>query len=306
MYVHPKKPLWKRVWMERWAYVFVFLPIASFLVLFAYPVILAFVASFYNFDNFHWKPLEYPLYNYVRALRDPLLGRAFANVIELFLISWFGGQTVSLLIALMLNSLKRFGGLYRTLYYIPVVTSIVVVATLFRWLFGSDAYNPVNAVLHTLFGMEPIRWLWEPGIVIPTIAVVGMWLGLGWSIIIWTAGLNGIPIEFYETALLDGASAWQKLWYITLPLLKPIILYNAVMGFIGGMKEFGLVFTIASGTGATGMNSALATPVLMIYNYGFRQLQMGYASALAYVLTLFLLIISAIQFKVFGATNTYE
>lgn len=312
-YVHSKKSLWQRMWKGRWGYVFVLLPVAHFLVFFMYPVILALVASFYNYDNFQWKPLENPLYNYQRAVRDPFFRRAFLNVFVLFIVSWGGGQTISLMAAMALNSVRRFASLLRTLYFIPLATSVVVAAAIFKWLFGSSAHYPANLFLSKVLGLEPIRWLWDETLIMPTIGIIALWLGMAFNIVIWTAGIRGIPVEYYELALLEGATFWQKLWYITLPLLKPIIIYQTVMGVIGTMKEFTLVFTIFFvSSGELGASSSViphigaVTPVLMIYGYGFRQFQMGYASAIAYIMTAVLLVFAVIQFKFFGTTTTYE
>jgi ABC-type sugar transport system permease subunit len=297
------KNLWQRIWEERWAYVFILPKVISFVVFFAYPAIFAFYSSFFRFDNFNLMPLKGgPLYNYQRALRDPTLRRAFLNVIELFVLTFLGTQTLSLFIAVLLNGLKRFVTVFRTIYYIPVITSIVVVSTLFRWLLRSDQAGVINLVLYKLTGLGPVRWLWEEWLVIPAIAFVSVWTGLGWSIIIWTAGLKGIPREFYEAAVVDGATRWQQFWGITLPMLKPIILYQVVMGLIGGMRAFGYNFTMTNG----GPGVASMTPVLMIYNYGWLRMQQGYASAVAYVLAVVILLMTIVQFRLFGSFETYD
>jgi multiple sugar transport system permease protein len=300
--VERSKSLWRRIWEGRWAYLFILPKLISFCIFFAYPAIFALYTTFFRFDNFNLMPLKHPLYNYQRALRDPTLRRAFLNVIELFVISFLGGQSLSLFIAVLLNGLQRHVTFFRTLYYIPVVTSIVVVSTLFRWLLRGDSSGIANVVLHKLTGLGPVRWLWEEALVIPAIALVSIWQGLGWSIIIWTAGLKGIPRVFYEAATVDGASRWQQFWQITLPMLKPIILYQVVMGIIGGMKAFGYSFTMTNG----GPGVASMTPVLMIYNYGWLRMQQGYASTLAYILALVILALTLVQFRAFGSFETYD
>jgi len=297
----PKPSILQRIWKERSAYLLILIPVLGFIVFFAYPVGVALVGSFAKFDNFTMVWRADLLYNYRRAFRDPMVGRSMVNAFYLFAISWTGSQVCSLVLALAINSVRRGLGFFRTLYYIPIVTSVVTVATIFRWLFGGDPSSPINQIIGT-FGVSPIRWLWEPNMVIPVIGSIAIWLGLGFNIVIWTAGLKGIPAEYYEVARLDGATAWRQFWAITLPLLKPVIIFQAVTGFIGGMKEFGLVFTMTNG----GPSGASTTPVLMIYNYGFSQLQMGYASAIAWLLSAFLLVATVLQFRLFGRTETYD
>lgn len=297
----PKDTLWQRIWKERTAYLLVLPPVIGFLVFFAYPVVIAFIGSFTKFDSFTMVWRDDPLYNYRRAFRDPMVLRSMLNALYLFAISWTSSQVASLSIALAINSLRRGVGLFRTLYYIPMVTSIVTVATIFRWLFGGDPSGPMNQLL-SFIGLSPVRWLWDENIVIPIIGSISVWVGLGFNIVIWTAGLKGIPVEYYEAARIDGASSWRQFWSITLPLLKPVIIFQAITGFIGGMKEFGLVLVMTQG----GPSGASTTPVLMIYKYGFQQLQMGYASAIAWLLSAFLLIATVLQFRLYGRTESYE
>jgi multiple sugar transport system permease protein len=298
----PEKTLLRRIWEERWAYLFIAPPVLGFLIFFAYPAVFAFYSSFFKFNHFNFEPLAHPLDNYARAIKDPTLHRSFVNVIEMFFISFVGCQVISLFLAILIGSLKRLEGVFRTIYYIPIVTSVVVVSTLFRWFLRSDAAGIANLVLKGLTGLGPVRWLWEEWMVIPALSMVSIWTGVGGSIIVWTAGLKGIPHELYEAATIDGANRWQQFWKVTLPMLKPVVMYQAVLGFIGGMKAFGLNFTMTNG----GPGVASMTPVLMVYQYGFGRLHMGYASAVAYVLSVAILLISILQFKLFGNSELYD
>ncbi len=298
-----KKTLWQRIWKERISYLLLLPALISYFVFFAYPVVFAFIASFTNYDAFTMKALPYLLDNYDRAIiRDPYAKRALLNVLEYVVIGMIGGQSLSLLLAMGLNSLRKGVGFFRTIYYLPMVTSVVTVATIFQWLFGGDQSSPINLILNTLFNMSPVRWLYQPALVIPIIAFIAIWLGIGFNTIIWMAGLKAIPTEYYEVATIDGANGWNKFWSITLPLLKPVIIFQVVLGFIGGMKEFGLPLLLTNG----GPSGASMTPVLMVYQYGFLDLQMGYASALAYLLTLFLIAATLVQFRLFGKTESYD
>ncbi len=294
--------LWSRIWEARWMYVFIAPPVIAFLVFFIYPALFALYSSFFKFNHFKFLPLDSPFDNYTRALRDPQVRRGFLNVIELFLLSFFPGQALSLFVAVLLNNLKKAVGFFRTIYYLPMVTSTVVVSALFRWIMRSDAGGFANVLLYKLTGLGPIRWLWQEALVVPSIALISVWSGVGGGVIIWTAGLKGIPRELYEAATIDGANRWQQFWKVTLPMLKPIALYNLVMGFIGGMKAFGLNLVLTGG----GPGYASTTPVLIVYQYGFGRLQMGYASAVAYILSIVLMAISLLQFKWFGNIELYD
>lgn len=297
-----RRTLWQRIWRARTAYLLIAPAIISYLVFFFYPVAHAFVASFARYDAFTMKFDRELLYNYKRAFRDPTVPTAFLNVLRFVAVSLVGGQILALLTALFLNSLRHGVGFYRTIYYIPSITSVVTIATTFRWVFAADPSSPANLVLRT-FGLKPIRWLAQPSLFIPIAGLVAIWSGLGGSVIIWMAGLKGVPREYYEAATVDGADSWHKFWFITLPLLKPVILFQTVMGLIGGMKEFGLVFVMSSGVP---MGTANYTPVLMIYKYGFERFQMDYASALAFLLTVVLVILTLLQLKLSGREITYE
>jgi multiple sugar transport system permease protein len=298
---------WHRLWAGRLAYAFLAPPVIAFIVFLAYPAIFSMYSSFFNFNNVKFTPLDTPWENYTRALGDRIVRRAFLNVLELFAITFIVGQVLSLLIAVLLNGLKRLVGLYRTIYYLPMVTSVVIVGALFKFLLRGDPAGPLNLILNKLIGMEPVRWLSEEALMIPAVAMATIWASVGGNVIIWTAGLKGVPREIYEAATIDGANRWRQFWGVTLPMLKPIVMYQAVLGFIGGMKAFGFNFTMITPGERTGVPTAGGiTPVYLIYHYGFRRLQMGYASAVAYLLSLVILAISVLQFRFFGDPDIYD
>jgi multiple sugar transport system permease protein len=303
-----RKTLWQRAWHERAAYLLILPAFLGFVVFWLIPAAFAFIASFTKYDAFTMVWTGEPLYNYARILRDRVVGRSYLNVLQYVIITLGAGQTLALLLALALNSLRRGAALFRTIYYLPVITSIVAIATVFRWLFASDEFGIINQALKTASGLGPVRWLYEDALFIPVLSLIAIWAGFGFNTLIWMAGLRAIPPEYYEVARMDGASNWQQFWAITLPLLKPVVVFQAVLGFIGGMKEFGLVLVLTSaGTGGVGVVSdAAMTPVLMIYRYGFINFQMGYASALAFLLTLILIVVSVLQLRLYGRQETYD
>jgi len=192
-------------------------------------------------------------------------------------------------------------------FYVPVVTALVVVSAVFKWFFRSDAAGVANMVLKGLTGLGPARWLWDDWLIIPTVSMAAIWAAVGGSMIVWTAGLKGIPAELYEAAEIDGANAWRRFWGLTLPMLKPIVMYLAVLSFIEGMKSFVLnMVMVPTNTSVQMPATAGTTPVLLVYTYGFRRLQMGFASAMAFLLSIVILLISLLQFKLFGSSEIYD
>jgi ABC-type sugar transport system permease subunit len=233
--------------------------------------------------------------------------RSFINVVEMFILTFAGAQAISLFLGVLVNNLKYGQGFFRTLYYIPVVTSLVVISAVFKWFFRSDASGMMNILLKGLTGLGPVRWLWDEWLIIPSVSLASIWAAVGGAMIVWTAGLKGVPEEIYEAAEIDGASGWRKFWGVTLPMLKPIAMYQAVLSFIGGMKAFALnMVMLPTNTSVQMPPTAGTTPVLLVYVYGFRRLQMGFASAMAFLLSIVILLISLLQFKVFGSSEVYD
>jgi len=303
--ITPRKlSTWEQVWREKVSYLFIAPAYISLAVFFIYPVGLSLVASFTNYDAFNMRALPHSIFdNYVRALvRDPKVLQSFKNVLQYTLQNMFIGQTFALLLAIFLNSLRKGSRLFRTIYYLPCIASLVTVASLFSWIFGNDSSSVFNAILHTLFGFPPVRWLYTSYTVLPIMSLICIWGMMGGATIIWMAGLKTIPKEYYEAAIMDGASAWRQFWGITIPLLKPIIIYVSVTYFIGSMQEFGLPLLLTGGGPAGASN----TPNLLIYVYGWGALQMGYGAAISWLLAIVLLAVSVLQFRLFGATIAYD
>jgi multiple sugar transport system permease protein len=302
-----RQPWWRKMRADARWYLFVAPPVIGFLVFYAYPTVFAVYASFFKFNNFKFAPLANPLDNYVRAITDPVVHRAFLNVIEMFVITFVGGQILSLLVAVLVNTLRSLEGFFRTVYYLPMVTSVVVVSAVFKWFLRSDASGLVNVVVKGITGVGPVRWLWDEWLMIPSVSLASIWASVGGSMIVWTAGLKGLPEEIYEAAEIDGASAWRQFWGVTLPLLKPVAMYQAVLGFIGGMKAFALNKVMLPVSPSVNMPpTAGTTPVLLVYVYGFGRLQMGFASAVALLLSVVILLISLVQFRLFGSAEVYD
>jgi multiple sugar transport system permease protein len=301
-----RRPWWRRLG-SGWGYLFILPPVLGFFVFYAYPTFFALYASFFKFNNFKFSPLSNPFDNYRRALTDPVVHRSFLNVVEMFFITFVGAQVISLFLAVLVHTLKYWQGFFRTLYYIPMVTSVVVISAVFKWFFRSDATGMMNMILKIFTGLGPIRWLWDEWLIIPSVSLASIWAAVGGAMIVWTAGLKGLPEEIYEAAEIDGANGWRQFWGVTLPLLKPIAMYQAVLSFIGGMKAFALnMVMLPTNTSVQMPPTAGTTPVLLVYVYGFRRLQMGFASAMAFLLSIVILLLSLLQFRLFGSSEVYD
>lgn len=268
---------------------------ALFLAWTLYPLLNALVMSF-----FAWNPnpdAESPfvgIANYTRAFIDPIFWQAFGNVIYYTAVTVVGQIVLGLAVALLLN--RRFAGraLFRALYYLPVITSWVVVSFIFAYLFSTPS-GPVNWVLGDMLHLIPDTQLWfgSTTLALPTLMIQGIWKGVGWNMVIFLAGLQSIPIEFYEAAQVDGASRWALFRYITLPLLRSVISFVAVILIIGGFGTFIQVFIL---TGGAPLHS---TETLLTYAYSnaFQTFDFGYAAALTYIFAAFTLLFAVIQMR---------
>jgi multiple sugar transport system permease protein len=274
----------------RWAYLFIFPAMALFLVFTVFPVIFAFVLSFSKYDiltPIRWVGLQ----NYGRLLTDDLFWRAVGNVTYYALLYVPLMIGLSLLLAMALN--RRMPGMtfFRTLYYLPGVTSSVAAATVWSWMLQKD-FGVINQGL-SVFGIVGPAWLADSDTAMYAIVMVTLWQGLGGNIIIYLAGLQGIPRYLYEAAAIDGASPLQQFRFITLPTLRTTTFFVTFMSLIGAFQLFDQAYVMTQG----GPGYATTTPVYQIYANGFSQLRMGYASAQAFVLAVAILVISIINLR---------
>ncbi|WP_204499835.1 carbohydrate ABC transporter permease [Aquibacillus albus] len=284
-----------------WAYIFLAPQIIIFFVFSLYPIIMSYVYSFYNWTGIG--PLDefVGFENYAQLLSQPRFWNSALVSIYYIVGTTVLGVGVALILAIILNDQKLKGkGLYRTIYFLPVVTTTAIVGIIMGSIFGINGF--VNQLLLTFNIVDrPIPWLTNGPLAIIILIVIGSWKGLGINMIYWLAGLQSIPNELYESAQLDGAGFWRTLRHITLPLLKPIAAVIILLSLVSGINAFDLVKTLTGG----GPNFATETMDLFIYNFAFSaqlgggQVRMGYASAAGVLLGLFTFVIS----MVFGAAS---
>jgi multiple sugar transport system permease protein len=275
------------------AYLFILPGMLLFLVWTLYPLIYAFIMSFAEWNLI--KPSRFVgLENYRRAFDDPIFWMALKNTIFYTVVTVPGQMVLGLAIALLLDGPLRARAFFRTLYYIPVVTSWVVVSLIFTYLFNGQA-GLINWVLRDGLGVidKNINWLGEPFTAKLTIAILGIWKGVGWTMVIFLAGLQSIPSDLYEAAAVDGAGGWRRLRDITIPLIRQTTLFILVLLTIGGFQVFISVFVMTGGA------PIHRTDVMLTYMYSnaFEFLDLGYGAALSYLLAAMVFIMSMIQIR---------
>lgn len=291
------KRIFRKEAIEGWLFV---LPVVVLILTFLIgPLLVAFMLSFKQYSFLDpVTMLEAPwvgLDNYRRALTDPIFRRALLNT-TIYSLGVVPIQlAIALALALVVNSKIKGKTFFRTAYYIPTITSAVAVSIIFLFLFKADGL--VNQVL-SVFGVEPRAWFSNVQFALPSIMIMAIWSSVGLYMVIFLAGLQDIPESLYEAADIDGASKWQQLLNVTIPMLKPTIFFNLVISLIGTFQVFDQAFIVSGGTG--GPLNATMTVVLYLYRTGFRDYRMGYASAIAFILFLIIFALTLIQKRLFG------
>lgn len=265
--------------------VFFFLPVAASLLL-----------SFTDFDIYalgdHERLRFVALDNYLRLLGDPLFWTALKNTLYFVLVGGPLSVAVSLGAALLVNHrLVRFKGLFRSLLFLPVVTTLVAIAVVWRYLYH-PRYGFLNYLLG-LLGLDPVDWLGDPDWAMPAIILMAIWKNFGFNMIIFIAGLQSIPVRLYEAAVIDGASTWRQFRHITLPMLAPTFVFVTVITMIGYFQLFAEPYVMTQGGPA---NSTLSVALLM-FQEGFRWWNLGYAAAVAFTLFLIILTGTVLQLR---------
>ena len=287
MTTRPNVPLSKRLVYSDifWAAVLLCPNLIGFLVFMLFPMVASFGLSFVKWDLL--TPAQwYGLGNYRDLIADPTFRKVLWNTIYYTIGSVPIGIVISFFLALALNQKIPFVKAYRAVYFLPVITSMVAVGIVWQWI-----YNPEFGLVNYLLGLVGIQgptWLSSVKWAMPAVILVSIWKGLGFNMVLFLAGLQGIPDVYYEAAEIDGASWLQKMWHITIPLISPTTLFVVIMSVIGSFQAFDLVYVMTKG------GPARSTSVLVHYLYqcAFEYFKMGYASAMAYVLF----------FLVFGVT----
>jgi len=265
-------------------------------VFFFVPVLGGLLLSFTDFDVYAIGRPDTArfmgLANYLQVLRNPDFWRALGNTLYFVLVGGPLSVAASLVAAMLVSSkLARFPGLYRSIFFMPVVTTLVAVAIVWRYLYHPQ-YGLLNWALGAV-GVPAVDWLGDPHWAMFAIIVMAVWKNFGYNMLIFVAGLQSIPEELYEAAHLDGAGGWARFRHITLPSLGPTFLFVGVMTMIGNFQLFAEPYVMTQG----GPMGATRTVVLLMYEEGFRWWRMGMGAALAFVLFVIMLAGTMVQMR---------
>jgi len=251
-----------------------------------------------------WNMISAPhfvfLDNFSTIFHDELFWQSLKVTAVYSLISVPIGLVLSFCAALLLNTKVSGIGIFRTFYYLPVVVPSVAGALLWAWMLNTE-FGLVNLVLRSV-GLPKVHWLIDPNLALLSLIMVSLWSSIGGAMVIFLAGLQGVDNMYYEAAEMDGAGYWAKLWYVTIPLVSPVIFFNLIMGIIGSFQVFSAGYLITGG----GPNNATLFYVLHIYRVGFMYLKMGQASALAWVLFVIVMSLVALIFRYFSRSVYHE
>lgn len=299
----PTKQTWLRARARSFAYewritLFCYTALLPVIALFAYvrivPIAWSTVLSLYRWDLI--RPLKpfIGLANYINLLSDENYLLALKNTTIYSIATVVLSTILALPLAFVLARRSRLSAFYQTVYFLPVITPMVPMAIAWKWIYDYN-YGLLNYAL-SIFGIGPVSWLNDPRIALWAIIIMSVWKVLGYNLILFLVGIRNIPETYLEAASLDGASAWQRIRYVSLPLLKPILLYVLVTATINAFNVFTQVYVMTTGSQAA-PGQALRVLVYDIYQNGFQYLKMGYASAEAVTLTLIVLGFTLIQFR---------
>jgi multiple sugar transport system permease protein len=274
-----------------WGYAFIAPIMLGFIVFMLYPLLDSFYLSFTNSDGIT-QPQIIGFQNYIKLFHDKDFLKSLRVTIYYVLGTVPIGTIIALLIALLLNTKIKFITIYRSAFFIPVITSMVAVATVWKWIYNTD-YGLLNGLLSELHIHQP-DWLASENWALIAVIIMSIWKGIGFNMVIFLAGLQGISPSLYEASKIDGANSFQRLFYITIPLLRHTMFFVVIMAIIGSFQVFDQVYIMTNG----GPNNSTSVIVFYIYQNAFMFFKQGYASAMAYILFAIIFIATLIQMKI--------
>jgi multiple sugar transport system permease protein len=289
-----------------WGYAMIAPGLIGLLIFYIWPMLQTFYFSFTEWGPFGdavWTGLA----NYRELFHGPEFLMALRNTLVYTVLSVSITEAIALVLAVLLNQKLRGMSVYRTLYFIPVVTMPVAIGLVWRWLYNSD-YGVINYLL-SLIGIEGANWLSDPDLALYAIVVVGVWSGIGYALVLFLAGLQTIPAEYYDAASVDGAGALVKFFRITLPLLSPTVFFVTVISLIDSLQVFDLIFVMISSG-----RSASTSPVIdqtqslvyLFYKNTFVINEQGQGAAVVLTLFIIIVLITLVQFRLQRKWVHYE
>jgi ABC-type sugar transport system permease subunit len=269
--------------------------IALFIIIRVIPILVVLLMSFTNYNLIRPLVRLLPYENFTRLVGDPNFITAFVNSTEFVLVAVPLEIILGLVFAIYLNRKVRFESLYETLYFLPYIVPMVPAAIIWKWIYAPGTYGLANYLLDQM-GFPRVGWMSTPQISLLAVIGIHVWKQLGFFVIIFLVGLKNIPKDFREAALVDGATPWGVTRRVDIPLLKPVILFGVVMATIWAWSAFTEVYIMSQGTDIS-TGAEIQVLVTRIYAEGFLYFNMGYASAISFVLFLVSLIFVAVQFR---------
>lgn len=282
-----------------WATLMLLPNLAGFTMFLLVPVIAAFILSFTEFDVI--SPMKFiGLDNYVEMIKDPIVHQTLLNTLIYTVITVPVGMLLSLILSVALDQKIMARRIYRAVYFLPSITSMVAVAVVWQWIYNPE-FGLLNYVL-SVFNIDGLNWLSSSKTSLISLAIVGVWKSMGYNMLLFLAGLQGISNSYYEAAKLDGASPAQEFFYITLPLLRPTTFFIFIMAIIGSFQVFDSVMLMTQG----GPGRSSSVLVHYLYQNAFQYFRMGYACALAYLLFFIVFILTLINLKMEKSSSAYS
>ena len=284
----PKKKVTSRERSEfRWGWAFIIPTMLGLIILNIIPIFQTIYKSFFKTGDFGRGNIFVGLENYQTMFADSQVWQALINTIKYAIVEVPFSIAISLVLAVLLNRKMKGRSVYRTIFFLPMVAAPAAVAMVWRWLFNAD-FGLINHV----FGVH-VNWVSDPNIAIFSIAVIGIWSIIGYNMVLFLAGLQEVPGDYYEAADIDGASGVRQFFSITLPLISPTIFFVLVTRVIGALQVFDLIFMVMDKS-----NTALIKTqslVYLFYEYSFRQKNQGYGSAIVVLLLVVIMIVTVFQ-----------
>ncbi len=281
-------------------YLFISPWLIGFLAFTLYPML---ASAYYSLTVYNVTDMTFVgVQNFAELVTDDMFYWSLWVTAKFTLVGVPLGIAMALAIAVLLNQKVPFLSFWRTIYYLPSIITGVAVALLWKWILNPE-YGLFNQFVFAPFGIEGPRWFWSETWVIPAYWIMGLW-GVGGAMVIYLAGLQGVPTALYEAAEIDGASSWQRFWKITIPMISPVILFTLITSLIGSLQMFTQAYVISTGLG--GPNNASLLYVLYLYLNGFRWFRLGYASALAWVLFAVIVVLTYLMVRASRNMVYYE
>lgn len=289
-----RKGVSAKTWKEWcWGWAFIAPTIIGLLVLNIIPIFQTLYLSFFKSGAFGKGNLFVGLNNYKQLFSDPQVWYAVRNTLVYTCLVVPVTTLLALLLAVALNGRLKGKGIYRTIYFIPMVAAPAAVTMVWKWLYNYQ-FGLINHILNSL-GLSSVNWIDDPKVAMISIAIIGIWSTLGYSMVLLLAGLQEIPRDYYEAAELDGASPFQRFIHITVPLVSPTLFFVLVTSIITAMQVFDVIYMMVDVTSPS-YNSTVSL-VYLFYNYSFKYSNKGYGSAVVMVLLTIIMVITVIQTK---------